>query len=83
MEITASAHNHGVSDADILHAWRNATYVGVYEYDGEERLLAIGGSTGGALLEPVAVPSETPTRIIHADQLRPAFYDLLTRWQTR
>jgi hypothetical protein len=29
------------------------------------------------LLELVAVPVDSPTRIIHADRLRPKFYDYL------
>ena len=48
-----------------------------YEYDGEERLLVIGPDQSGMMLELVAVPSELPTRIIHADRLRPKFYDYL------
>jgi len=31
----------------------------------------------GALLELVAVPVAEPLRIIHADNLRPKFYDYL------
>lgn len=48
-----------------------------YEYDGEERLLVIGPDRHGIMLELVAVPVDTPTRIIHADRLRPKFYDYL------
>lgn len=48
-----------------------------YEYDGEERLLVIGPDTTGAMLELVAVPADAPARIIHAEQLRPKFYDYL------
>lgn len=48
-----------------------------YEYGGEERLLVIGPSQSGSLLELVAVPADSPTRIIHADHLRPKFYDYL------
>ena len=32
---------------------------------------------GATLLELVAVPATEPTRIIHADRLRPKFYDYL------
>ena len=42
MEVLPSARKHGIEDADIEHAWRNATRLIEYEYDGEERLLAIG-----------------------------------------
>ncbi len=77
MEIRESAHRHGVGDADILHAWTNAIRLVEYDYDGEERLLVIGPDRHGRLLEVVAVPAVEPTRIIHADALRPKFYDYL------
>ena len=48
-----------------------------YDYDGDERLLVIGPDRHGRLLEIVAVPATEPTRIIHADALRPKFYDYL------
>lgn len=48
-----------------------------YEYEGEERLLVIGPAVDATLLELVAVPAAEPTRIIHADRLRPKFYDYL------
>ena len=43
--------------------------------DGEG--LALGADRQGRLLELVAVPAGQPTRIIHADLLRPKFYDYL------
>ena len=48
-----------------------------YEYHGDERLLVIGPDQAGNLMEVVAVPAQTPLRIIHADTLRPKFYDYL------
>lgn len=66
-----------MSEGDILHAWRHAIRLVEYQYDGEERLLVIGPDTTGALLEIVAVPASSPVRIIHADRLRPKFYDYL------
>lgn len=77
MQIRPSARKHGIDDADIEHAWRNATRLIEYEYDGEERLLVIGPDRQGLMLELVAVPAGEPTRIIHADRLRPTFYDYL------
>lgn len=77
MEIADSARKHGVSDTSILHAWENAIKLAEFEYDGEERLLVIGPDSSGNLLELVAVPLTEPTRIIHADRLRPKFYDAL------
>lgn len=77
MEILGSALKHGVKDADIEHAWLNAIRLVEYDYEGEERLLVIGTDRNGRLLELVAVPVGTPTRIIHADLLRPKFHDYL------
>jgi hypothetical protein len=76
VEIAASARKHGVADDDIVHGWENAIRYVEYEYAGEDRLLVIGPTASGALLELVAVPV-APTRIIHADNLRPKFYDYL------
>ena len=77
MEVRGSARKHRLDDADIQHAWLNAIRLVEYEYDGEERLLVIGADRHGRLLELVAVPATGPTRIIHADRLRPKFYDYL------
>ena len=77
MEIVPSARRHGIHDADIDHAWRNATRLVEYEYAGEERLLVIGPDRHGRMLELVAVPADAPVRVIHADRLRPKFYDYL------
>lgn len=68
---------HGVADDAILHAWRNALRLAEYEYGGEDRLLIIGPDSSGRLLELVAVPVDGPARIIHADALRPKFYEYL------
>ncbi|GAA2128797.1 hypothetical protein [Glycomyces algeriensis] len=77
MEIRQSARKHHIADHSIIHAWENALRTVEYEYDGEERLLVIGADESGNLLELVAVPADEPTRIIHADRLRPKFYDYL------
>lgn len=77
MEVRPSARKHGVVDADIEHAWANAIRLVEYDYEGEDRLLVIGPDRHGQLLELVAVPAGAPTRIIHADRLRPVFYDYL------
>ena len=77
MEVAPSARKHGVEDADVQHAWRNALRLVEYEYLGEDRLLVIGPDRHGRLLELVAVPAQAPARIIHADRLRPKFYDYL------
>ena len=75
--IAGSAYRHGVDEVDMWHAWDNALRVVEYEYDGEDRLLVIGPSRHGDLLELVAIPVDDPSLIIHADRLRPARYDYL------
>lgn len=77
MEVTPSARKHGVEDADIQHAWRNAMRLVEYEYLGEDRPLVIGPDRHGRLPELVAVPAQAPVRIIHPDRLRPKFYGYL------
>ncbi len=77
MEIVRSARKHGIADADIRHAWENAIRLVVVEYDAEERLLVIGPSRTGVLLELVLLPPDEPTRVIHADRLRPSRYEHL------
>ena len=59
-----------------MHAWENAIRYVEFEYDGEERLLVIGADRRGRMLELVAVPAREPTRIIHADRMRPKFHEL-------
>ena len=77
MEIVQSAAKHGVDDADIVHAYENAIRIVEYEYNGEDRVLVIGADRTGRLLELVAIPVGEPNRIIHADALRPKFYEYL------
>lgn len=76
MEIKDSAHDHGVEDADILHAWRNQLRYVLLEYKGELQYLVIGPDRSGALPELV-IPTDEPERIIHATKLRPKFYRYL------
>ncbi|WP_319455140.1 MULTISPECIES: hypothetical protein [unclassified Mycobacterium] len=76
MEITNSARKHGIEDADMLHAVANAIRIIEQEYDAEVRSLVIGADRAARLLELVVVNDE-PARIIHADVLRPKFYDYL------
>ena len=80
MEIRSSAFRHGIDEDGILHAWRHA--LRLVEYEGEERLFVIGPDRHGGLREVLAVPTSTPTRIIHADRLRPKLYDYLKRVST-
>lgn len=77
MEVRPSARKHRIADVDIEHAWVNAIRLVEYDNQGEDRLLVIGPDRHGRMLELVAVPAGEPTRIIHADRLRPVFYDYL------
>ncbi|MGY1709097.1 hypothetical protein ACI8AC_06255 [Geodermatophilus sp. SYSU D00758] len=47
------------------------------EYEFETRLLVLGPARDGALPELVAVTGDNPTRITHADRMRPKFLDYL------
>lgn len=78
MDFAASAGKHGISQADILHALRNAMVALEVEFDGEDRRLTIGPDVSGALLEIVGIPASEPVLVIHADRLRPKFFHLLT-----
>jgi uncharacterized DUF497 family protein len=74
---TDSAFKHGIAEADILHAYANAARLVEVEQHGEERLIVIGPDRAGNWLELVAMPAEDADRIIHADRLRPKFYEFL------
>lgn len=76
MEIRDSAHKWGVSDDDMLHAFRNAVVIVEQEYKGQLQNLVIGPARDGSLLELI-VPGDEPQRIIHAMPLRPKFYRYL------
>jgi hypothetical protein len=76
VEIRQSAYSHGITDEEMLHAWRNALRYVELEHEGEEKLLVIGPAPDGRLLE-VVLPLDEPQRIIHADNLRPKFYKYL------
>ncbi|MGH3556274.1 MAG: hypothetical protein ACRDTK_01930 [Mycobacterium sp.] len=59
MEIRQSAYSHGITDEQMLHAWRNALRFVELEYEGEEQLLVIGPAPDGRLLE-VILPLDEP-----------------------
>lgn len=50
LRIVASARKWRVPDEDIEHAWENALRFRLIEYDGEERLLVVGPSRSGRML---------------------------------
>lgn len=75
MRIGEPARKHGVSDADIWHAVRNA--MRWVEMDDDLTMLT-GPATNGALLEigVLDIAGEDPV-VIHAMSLRPKFYRFL------
>jgi hypothetical protein len=75
VEIADSARKHGISDEAIGHAIRYPLRVIEQEYDGDIRQLVIGADQTARLLEIVVLADEA--LIIHADVLRPKFYDYL------
>jgi hypothetical protein len=62
-----------VADEDIRHAVAQA----LRSYPSGERLLLIGPSRDGRLLEIVVIDADTEPVAIHAMVLRPRFFDLL------
>ncbi|USQ78153.1 hypothetical protein NF556_10810 [Ornithinimicrobium faecis] len=67
VRLTDSAFRHGIAEADILHAFRNAVRLVEIEQYGEERLVVIGPDRAGHWLELVAMPAHDAGRIIPAD----------------
>jgi hypothetical protein len=75
MRIGEPARRHGVSDADVWHAVRNA--MRWVEMDDDLTML-IGPAADGALLEigVLDIVGDDPV-VIHAMSLRPKFYRFL------
>jgi hypothetical protein len=65
--IAPSARKHGISDDDMLHAFRNP--IGAEDLD-EGLTMLIGPARDGALLEVGVADSSDGPVIIHADQAR-------------
>lgn len=79
MDVHRSARRHGVSDADIRHAFHHqlAQYE-ISDDDGPTRLLVIGADRAANLLEIVAIERDDRSHIaIHAMPLRPGYRNLL------
>jgi hypothetical protein len=79
VEVTPSALKQRHCRGRHPARWTNAVRIVPIDYQGEERLFVVGPARHGPLLELVAVPADAPARVIHADRLRPTFYDRLTR----
>ena len=73
MEIAASARKHGILDDDIRHAVQQA----LRAFPTGDRILILGPSRAGQLLEIVVLDPDDDPVAIHAMPLRPRFYDLL------
>lgn len=76
VEIDDSARRHGIDDHDILHAishpWRTLTQAA--ENGSVDRVLIIGPSTAGTMLEVVVLdPLGDDPAVIHAMTARPKF----------
>ena len=68
--LARSALRHGLSEDEILHAYRNP----IRAWDlGDGLTMLIGASTGTAILEVGFVQGETATVIVHAMRARPKF----------
>ena len=67
--ILASARKHGVSDDDILHAYRHPTRV----LQLDDLIMLIGSSQTGQLLEIGVSRADRIDFIIHAMLARPKF----------
>ena len=65
----ASARKHGITDYDMLHAYRNPTRV--FDLDGLTML--IGPDPTGRLLEIGVATAEEIDFVIHAMEARPKY----------
>lgn len=68
--VLQSAHRHGVTEPDMLHAWAFA--VTAYEFD-DGMVMFIGPGRSGDLLEVGAVDWHGTVAIVHAMRARPRF----------
>ena len=78
MDIEPSARKHGVTDDDMIHAFRN--HWKAYETDDPDVTMFIGPARSGDPLEVGVVIDDDGVAIIHAMQARPKF---LKGWWTR
>ena len=67
--ILESARKHGISDDDMLHAYRNP--IRVFELD--DLVMLIGGDEAGRLLEVGVAEAEGLEFIVHAMPARERF----------
>jgi hypothetical protein len=68
-EILPSARKHGISDEDMMHAFRNR----IQERRLEEKFLVVGPDNSGNLLELIYKVTEESIVIFHAMKVRPKY----------
>jgi hypothetical protein len=68
--ILSTAYRHGITQSDILHAYRNFVEVRTHAKDG---LVYVGPAEDGTLLELGIVKIEQEWVIVHAMRLRKGF----------
>jgi len=68
--ILQSAYKHGISQSDLVHAYRNFIEVRTHAKDG---LVYVGPAENGTLLELGIVKIEQEWVIVHAMRLRKGF----------
>lgn len=68
--IATSARRHGVSDKDMLHAYRNP--IRVFELD-DGLTMIVGANHAAVLFELGVVASVQSAVIVHAMRVRPKF----------
>jgi len=67
--IVASARKHGISDSDMLHAYRNPMRV----FQVDDLVMLIGGDESGRMLEIGVAAAEGIEFIVHAMSAREKF----------
>jgi hypothetical protein len=67
--VLASARKHGVTDDEMLHAYRHP--IRVFEFD--DLTMLIGGDASGRLLEVGVASAESIDFIVHAMAVRDKF----------
>lgn len=67
--ILDSARKHGVTDEDMLHAYRNPIRV----FEPDDLTMLVGAANDGALLEIGVIAAEGIDFIVHAMSARPKY----------
>lgn len=78
VEIWASAHRHGIADADMRHAYRRRL-AEIEDEDDPRFVMCLGPAPDGMPLELGVLHDDggRPTAIVHAMKMRPQFRKFL------